>query len=54
MADEPLWVRRREDDGMDARVAVDPVHDRLCWSGDIDAEHGVRPPSTRTIRTAPR
>lgn len=26
MADEPLWVRRREDDGMDARVAVDRYH----------------------------
>ena len=29
MADEPLGMRPREDDGMDAWVAVDPGHQRL-------------------------
>jgi hypothetical protein len=29
MADEPLRMRPGEDDGMDAWVAVDPVHQLL-------------------------
>jgi hypothetical protein len=42
MADEPLGMRPREDDGMDAWVAVEPVHQCLQLVGDVEAEHAVR------------
>jgi hypothetical protein len=42
MADEPFGMRPCEDDGMDAWVAVDPVHQRLELVGDVEAEHAVR------------
>jgi hypothetical protein len=38
MADEPLGMRPGEDDGMDAWVAVDPVHQFLELVGDVEAE----------------
>ena len=54
MADEPLGMRPGEDDGMDVRVAVGPVHQLVQLVGDVEAEQLCGPPSTRTIRTAPR
>jgi hypothetical protein len=42
MADEPLGMRPRENDCMDAWVAVDSVHERLQLIGDVEAEQAVR------------
>src|SRR3989440_3431688 len=42
MADEPPGMRPCEDDGMDAWVAVDPVHQLLQLVGDVEAEQAVR------------
>jgi hypothetical protein len=42
MADEPLGMRPRDDDGMDTWVAVDPAHQRLQLVGDVEAEQAVR------------
>jgi hypothetical protein len=36
MADEPLGMRPGEDDGMDAWVAVDAVHQLLQLVGDLE------------------
>ncbi|MET7663074.1 hypothetical protein ABZS99_30130 [Streptomyces sp. NPDC005463] len=42
MADEPLGMRPGEDDGTDARISVDPVHQLVQLVGDVEAEHLVR------------
>jgi hypothetical protein len=42
MTDEPLGMRPCEDDGMDAWVAVGPVHQLLQLVGDVEAEQAVR------------
>src|SRR6266542_505439 len=42
MADEPPGMGPREDDGMDAWVAIDPVHQLLQPVGDVEAEQAVR------------
>src|SRR5205085_5827691 len=42
MADEPLGMRPGEDDGTDARIAVDPGYQPVQLTGDIEAEHLVR------------
>ncbi|BBC29723.1 hypothetical protein SGFS_010170 [Streptomyces graminofaciens] len=42
MADEPLGMCPGEDDGTDARIAVDPVHQLVQLLGDIEAEQLVR------------
>ena len=42
MADEPLRMRSCDDDGMDAWVAVDPVHQLLQLVGDFGAEQVMR------------
>src|ERR1043165_7926593 len=42
MADEPLGMPPRENDCMDAWVAVDSVHERLQLIGDVEAEQAVR------------
>ena len=42
MADEPLGMRPCEHDGMDAWVAVGPVHQLLQPVGDVEAVQAVR------------